>query len=239
MFAALISAAPASAEANVPVPFVGCAADGQMGPAGAPAHGRGPLLPASVAKRLAYYELPQLGVLAPRGWHCFGRYGSSGAYLLITPDPIGSKRIFSETNFKGPAIELSRLSGGTSGRFEVARLAARVFPVAQSFVQQVIDEGILPKTEFPTGPYPADKLNRMGDTEVEYETPGNSEGLGTFSRLARDPLAIRGTAILLQDEDMDVVKVDVRLPAKMDDLTGTIISAVERDHGLPNSGVEE
>jgi hypothetical protein len=51
------------------VPFVGCAADGQMGPVAAPALQTGMLsVPESEANRfLAYYASTNLGVLAPRG----------------------------------------------------------------------------------------------------------------------------------------------------------------------------
>jgi hypothetical protein len=45
----------------------------------------------SVARRLAYYESGvSRGVLAPRGWFCFGVYGSSGSAFLVTPEPIDS-----------------------------------------------------------------------------------------------------------------------------------------------------
>lgn len=65
------------------VPFVGCKSDGQTGPQKAP-NGKPVLLPlpAKFAERLAYYKSEQsAGVLAPRGWYCFGTYGSSGDTL--------------------------------------------------------------------------------------------------------------------------------------------------------------
>jgi len=74
----------------VSVPFVGCPSDGQMGAVEAPT-GISPILtiPAELAQRLAYYSSAQeLGVLGPRGWHCFGRYGSGGAAIYVSRRPI-------------------------------------------------------------------------------------------------------------------------------------------------------
>ena len=42
---------------------------------------------------------------------------------------------------RDPAIQLSYSIGDTSGRFEVARIVARVFPKYQGYVQHVIAEG--------------------------------------------------------------------------------------------------
>ena len=84
---------------------------------------------AASAQRLAYYKAQYgLGVLAPRGWHCFSTYGSNGSSLFISPDAIDSKALFSDDwkGFSGQAIQISYSSGGTSGRFEVAKVIARV-----------------------------------------------------------------------------------------------------------------
>lgn len=65
------------------VAIVGCEAESQMGPL--KAHdGKtvSALISADFATRLAYYKSEQgLGILVPRGWHCFGVYGSSGYAL--------------------------------------------------------------------------------------------------------------------------------------------------------------
>jgi hypothetical protein len=215
------------------VPFVGCAADGQMGPLPAPgAMVRIPVVRAAAAERLAYYASEYLGVLAPRGWHCFTLYGSGGALLLVTPELHDAKDLFrSETRLSGPAIELSRAMGGTSGRFGVARIAARVFPVAKPFVEQVIEEGILRKDEFVFGPYANDTLTLLSDTEIEFVTPGGSDGLGTTDRIVKNSEPVSGVAILLPKEDMDLVKLNVRLPPGLRDLSSTIITTVERNRG--------
>jgi hypothetical protein len=119
------------------VPFVGCDADVQGTMVAPPAAAATiPKVPASEADQLAYYASINLGVLGPRGWHCFGMAGSGGVSLFVTPEVHTAKDIIeSRTHLSGPVIELSRATGGTSGRFVVADIAARVFPIARPFVQ--------------------------------------------------------------------------------------------------------
>ena len=81
--------------------------------------------------------------------------------------------------FTGSAIEIAVSSGGTSGRFEVAKVIARVFPAYKQFAQNVIAEGIEPASDFPSGPYSNDKLTYRAKNIVEFETPANTAGLGT------------------------------------------------------------
>lgn len=123
---------------DVPVLFVGCASDGQVGPLEAPsAKSKVMAISAGAAERLAYYKAEYgVGVLAPRGWHCFGTYGSNGATLYVSPDPINAADLLSTSwkGFAGPAIQISVAEGGTSGRFEVAKTIARVFPKHKAFV---------------------------------------------------------------------------------------------------------
>jgi hypothetical protein len=99
------------------VPFVGCASDGQLGPVKAPeGNAKSVVVSLGAARRLAYYEAEDgIGVLAPRGWHCFGAYGSNGATLYIAPDPISSSDLLSQDQkgFAGPAIQVSYMSGDT------------------------------------------------------------------------------------------------------------------------------
>ena len=102
-----------------------------------------------------------------------------------------------------------------------------MFPVAKAFVQQVIDEGLVPKSEFPSGPYPSDTLNRRSDTEVEFVTPGDTEGLGTSNRILKNGEAIHGVAILLPEQDTDLVLLSARLPSPIQNLAPAIIKAVE------------
>ena len=72
------------------VPFVGCPSDGQAGPVPAPrGKSKSVRIDAKAAQQLAYYESTQhFGVLAPRGWHCFGTYGSDGNSLFVSLEAI-------------------------------------------------------------------------------------------------------------------------------------------------------
>lgn len=188
-------------------------------------------IPAGAASRLAYYKSEQgLGVLAPRGWNCFGVYRSSGYALYVSPEKVGASDALSRTwkGLAGPAIEIAGESGETSGRFSVARVIARVFPARKSFVEKTIAEGIEPATSFPFGPYPTDKLTYRGQRVVEYETPADVDGLGTDSRLARNAYPVRGVAILI-GEAPDLLHLAVRLSPNLSELASPIIEQVERD----------
>jgi hypothetical protein len=223
---------PASAQTAALVPFVGCAADGQGGPVKAPTGKSKSLpIPPATAQQLAYYQgYGGLAVLAPRGWHCFSQYGSDGDALFVSPQNISSAQLFSVTwkGLPGPAIELSVSSGGTSGRFQVAQIIARVFPAHMSFAQNVIAEGVEPKSDFPVGPFKTDKLNYLSNAAVEYQTPPNVAGLGTQSRLLPGADPIAGVAILT-GADTDLVQLSARLPPALAGLEAAIIHQVEAD----------
>lgn len=186
------------------VPFVGCESDGQLGPTKAPTgESKEMSIPHAAAERLAYYQSQQgPGVLAPSGWHCFGTIGSDGAALYVSPKPIKLADLTSDKwkGFTGAAIQITLAEGGTSGRFEVARVIARVFPAHYAFVDSVIDEGIEPASMFPRGHYPHDQLIYRGDNVVEFTTPANRNGLGTMSRFRKNGSPIHGVAILLGDD---------------------------------------
>jgi len=85
--------------------------------------------------------------------------------------------------FAGPVIQISVVDGGTSGRFQVAKGIARVFPDRRQFVRKVVAEGIEQVSSFPAGPYPQDKMTYRSNSVVEFETPTSTAGLGTASRL--------------------------------------------------------
>jgi len=186
---------------------------------------------AEISKHLAYYKSQNgIGVLAPRGWHCFGTYGSSGATTYVSPEPIDGTTVFSSEwhGFSGNVIQISSSIGDTSGRFVVAEIIARVFPAHKSFVENVIQEGIEPASSFPSGPYPNDKLSYKSSEIVEYETPAQTEGLGTRSRLQKNAQPIVGAEILA-GETPDLVSVALRLPAGQSSLMPIIIQQVEKD----------
>lgn len=235
-----VPAAARAQNASARVPFVGCRSDGQLGPVRAP-DGKSKIVPigANVAAGLAYYKAEEgYGVLAPRGWYCFGAYGSSGEVLYVSKNPILGADLLSLKwkGFAGPVIQASFEYGGTSGRFGVAKMISRVFPKHTTFVQGVINEdrdvGITPPDSFPSGPYPQDRLTYKSNEIVEYETPAETEGLGTQSELLKNADPIRGVAILVGEEP-DLAYLAVRLPPDVTDLTSTIILQVERDAEKP------
>ena len=142
----------AQEKAGTAVPFVGCASDGQTGPQEAPSGtSRSVTTSPEAAHQLAYYTSEEgFGVLAPRGWYCFGTYGSGGVALFVSPQPIDTANLFSadRSGFLGPAIEVSHRFGDTSGRFDVAEVIARVFPDYKAFVSEVMKGLICQQTRF-------------------------------------------------------------------------------------------
>ena len=165
-------------------------------------------IPAAVTQRLAYYKAQYgPGVLAPRGWHCFSTYGSEWQQSVRQSrcDRFASSAL--AWTGRDSRVRPSRFrspQGGTSGRFEVAKVIARVFPAYKQFAQNVIAEGIEPASDFPSGPYASDKLTYRGKNIVEFETPANTAGLGTDSRLLPNASPIDGVAIITgTDTDSD------------------------------------
>lgn len=205
---------------------MGCESDGQTGPVDAP-KGADQVVPinADAARKLAFYQASLgPGVLAPRGWHCFGLYGSSGVTLYVTRESIHTADLLSSDwhGFAGPAVQASNTNGDTSGRFEVARVIARAFPIRRAFLQNVIDEGLAPAKDFLFGPYPKDKLIVQTDRLVQFRTPPHSEGLGTMSGLRANDDPVDGVAIL-DGPTPDLLMLGVRLPPEQRDLAAVII----------------
>jgi hypothetical protein len=205
--------------------FVACPSDGQPGPPPAPPREL-PEFPPEIAARLAYYASGNLAVVAPRGWHCVGRLGPSGADLLITPEVQaagGPSNLDKKTS--GPAIFASRSFDTETGRVQVARIAARVFPIAKKFVQTVIAKSPESRGAIHFTPYPDDTVTQSSDTDLEFETQANKDGLGTEGRLAKNGQPIVGAAML--NGDMDLFMIAVRLRPEDKDLVVTTMQAFE------------
>ncbi len=237
-FAQAAPAAKPAPSAAVTVPFVGCASDGQAGPQAAPkGQSLAVAIPAAMAQRLAYYKSGYgPGVLAPRGWNCFSNYGSDGSNLFVSPDPINTSDLSSMDwkGFTGQVIEVSEMDGGTSGRFEVAKVIARVFPAYKTFAQNVIAEGLEPASDFPFGPYPSDKLTYRGKNIVEFETPADAQGLGTDSRLQANASPIDGVAII-SGKYTDLVQLSARVPVSDADLIPAMVGQAEKEAAADTS----
>lgn len=228
-FVAFCSFTFVKASAAEQVPFVGCAGDGQVGPVAAPKGAPKAVdIDAAAAGELAFYQAQDsFGILAPRGWKCFYVYGSSGASLMVAPS--GNLASTAVTHLSGSAVVATMDIGGTSGRFEVAKYSARLFPqVEQAFIASVIAEGIEPKKDFPSGPYVNDKTTYKTDRLVEFETPANKAGLGTSDRLQKNAQPVYGMASLTDSADgPNFFLVTIRLPAAQAKLAPAIIAAAE------------
>lgn len=235
VFAQTTGVASNAQEVPVSVPFVGCASSGQIERLEAP-KGTSRLVPISpeAAQALAHYESADgIGLLAPRGWHCEGASGSGGYALFLSPKPIRHS-MSGWAGLEGAAIEVNHMYGGTSGRYNVAQIIARVFPAYRAFAVRALEMSDLP---VPSHPYPKDTLNYIGKAIVEYKTPAQTDGLGNFdSWLGKNDMPIIGAAILLVDpppkpngDPPDAVRLSVRVPPDLTRLTPEIVRYVERD----------
>ena len=201
--------------ASAEVPQVPCPKDGQGGtvdPPELPASRR-LVLPLGAAGSLAYYTAHaqgRAGVLAPRGWSCHGLYGSNGDVLVVQPQgATGDPR---DASYRGPFVMRSFSDGSTSGRFEVARIAGRLFPQARAFAEQVKAEGI-DDDPFPATPWPTDRIERLGDGVVAFETPGGVQGLGRQGKGDYAPEPVSGAVAygVSADGDPFLVQLKARL----------------------------
>jgi len=223
--------APASLNAQTTVPFVGCPSDGQIGPLNPP-HGKPKhvILSPPIVAKLAYYKAENgNGILAPLGWQCFSTYGSNGTTLFIAPEQLNSGMFFSEKphEFTGPVIQLSEMSGGTSGRFSVALSIARLFPAHRDFAIRVRNERLGLDTP-PRGPIPTDKLHYLSKETVEFLTPPNHAGEGTNSWLKESALPITGV-VMITGSDTDCTTLAIRLPSGLADLSSVITHQIEQE----------
>ena len=227
---ALAASAPLAAATRA-VPFVGCPSDGQVGPLPSPASSKVPRAPESQAARLAYYAMGEgevgLGILAPRGWHCVGLYGSDGKVLIVTPDKHSAEEFFaaSKAGLRSPAVEVRFSFGGTSGRYAVMNAIGRYFPGRRDYLRQMEKEGLV-FSPLPTGPFVGDRIRARTPTRVRFTTPANRKGEGTDWRLAPGREPVEGILIILDGEDgPSLLGVNVRLPPSQRGLTETILSS--------------
>lgn len=221
------------------IAFVGCPEDGQAGPVVPPK--RGPIrarMAPRLARQLAYYKAARgYGVLAPKGWHCRGWYGSSGAYLVVTPKKLRPP-YFPPPKLSGTVVFAGTELGDTSGRFDVAVTAARLFPkVARKFIASVKAEGLVSARRFDVKPFPSDAMHYLSDRAVEFMTPAGHDGLGTTGEwLMASALPIRGiVALVLPPDEPAQIELMTRLPAGRSDLTESILDweseRIRRDGG--------
>ena len=180
---AILGSAHAGDRPATQVPFVGCPSMGGADMRPRPPPQGGPeSLPkqfALDAAQIAYYRaVDGPGVFAPRGWHCQTWSGSNGSLIIVTPSvprPIVPRELVT-----GSGVIAAESYGGTSGRFEVAAVSARLFPVVMAnFVARVKAEGF-PVPDFAKiKPYPEDHYTYLTPTMVEFTTPAHDTGIGT------------------------------------------------------------
>ena len=147
---------------------------------------------------------------------------------------MNSAKILEHKNWKGftgPAIQLSGSDGGTSGRFEVAQMVARVFPAYRNYARKIIAEGFGPASDYPFGPFPSDRLSYKGKKLIEFTTPSHHKGLGTMSWLLPSDQPILGFALLTIGPDVDagLLQFSLRLPPSLSTLSATLVQQAEAD----------
>jgi len=231
------AASVAAAAITTTVPFVGCPSDGQIGAQPAPTGGaKSVTMDPDAAAKLAYYVMENgPGVLAPRGWSCAGIYGSDGATLIVSPQPVKPGDLMGQSwaGAAGDAIQVTVASGDTSGRFQVAQAIMRLFPAHQAFAQNVVQEGVEPASNFPAGPYPSDRMTTRSGELVEFATPANTVGFGTDvntnTRLKPGADPAQG-AVALVGGTPDLLFAVVRLSPDLQALSGPIIGQFEADN---------
>lgn len=107
----------------------------------------------------------------------------------------------------------------TSGRDDVAKAIASVFPAHRKFVEQFREMFEVP---LPSGPTATDQISRKGRRTVLYRTLPEKQGLGTEGWLKPNADPIDGALILLGDAP-DLLHVQVRLPANLRHLAPYIL----------------
>jgi len=222
----LLTTASEAREPSQKVPFVGCPSDGQLGPRAGPKKGNTPALPARESAQLAYYADDEgLGVLAPRGWHCFALLGSDGSLVIVTPerhvsdDFIGANTV----SFRGPAIQISYSTAGTSGRLAVMPVIVRYFPRYLPFVREMKDLD-LDFEALTARPYRNDITKSRTANYFRFTTPAHRTGEGTNSRLLPGNLPIEGSRkIVGSASEPDMLSLEVRLPPQFARLADTIL----------------
>ena len=224
--ALLLTATPAVArERLVRVPFVGCPSGGMTGLQPAPAAGKPRWLKKSIGRRLAYYSPGDIGVVAPRGWHCAAVYGSSGEAIIVVPDRKAAEafRRLRQDLITGPFVWAGVSEGGTSGRGPVMEAIARYFPSHRDFIRKVRQMDLF-YVRLPNGPYPSDVIKQETSEFVRFTTPAWRNGEAVGSMIKPNAMSVEGFRELVGPRtEPDLRGVDVRLPATLSRLALAIL----------------
>jgi hypothetical protein len=126
----------------------------------------------------------------------------------------------------GPVIIDTFADGDTSGRFSVAKIAARLFPIARSFVEQVRKEGLDDAGQYVFAPWSTDKLVRLCDFVASYVTRSGTAGLGTVVMEPSPDLPVSGIVLLRRAVGSDAFNLEhlaIRLPLSEQQLSNAIL----------------
>ena len=218
------------------VPFVGCKSAGKPDAANAPS-GAEQVFPmtAAEARQLAFYKSAIApGALAPRGWHCYANYNPGWQVFYVTPQPLDAASITTgiSKGYTGPVIEFIHRGGDGSASYEAARIISRVFPAHKPLIEKMIKDRVL-QGAVNFIPYPKDTLKDRSPDIVEFQTPPQTEGLGTNFSVRKNAGPIDGVALFTgktpSGERPDLIVLSVRLPSDLAALTPVIIRQAERD----------
>jgi uncharacterized protein YecT (DUF1311 family) len=211
------------------VPTLGCPQDGMADPVEAPTLPTSArvIVPSGFESSLTLYSASEdlaSGVLGPRGWDCFGIYGSAGSTLYITPHRLADAILDRPKKVAaGPVVIKSIFLGDTSGRYELYRISARIFARARAFIERV--EGLDEAKRYTYKPWPDDTLKYLSDFAVSYVTPARSVGLGTELGLASGRLPIYGLVSLHLDSEPYLYGLAIRLEERDRRLYAPILAA--------------
>jgi hypothetical protein len=184
----------------------------------------------ALAGELAYFRAEHgLGVFGPRGWSCRSWTGSSGKLLLVTPKPLPPP-YFPLPAISGPAVLMQTTDGTDVGRFHLALVAERLFPLlGRDIIDRVRQEHLIADASFDTEPYPDDRVEDLSDRLVEYTTAGGHSGLGTDTLLEPNDQPIRGLTTLNPEVLTDALtEFRIRLGAPMAPVEEAIIELETR-----------
>jgi hypothetical protein len=225
---AFLGSAHAENSPTTQVRFVGCQSIGgaDPGPRPAPQHGPEslPKEPAVGAAQIAFYKaVDGPGVFAPRGWHCQTWSGSSGSFIIVTPNV--PPQIIPRKPVTGRGVIAIESYGGTSGRFDVAEVSARLFPVVMGdFVARVKAEAF-PAPDFAKiRPYLDDQYIYLNPKLVEFTTPAHEKGIGT-GIFVPSTNPVRGVVSLAagDERETNLLQFELRLSPSDDRLAQALI----------------
>ena len=176
------------------------------------------------AARIAYYRAVEgPGVFAPRGWRCRTWSGSNGSFIIVTPAaPPG---VFPRKPVETQGVIAIESYGSTSGRFEVAEVSVRLFPVRMAdFIARVKAEGFSSPDFSKIKSFRYDKYTYLRPDLVEFTTMANHQGIGT-GILVPSNKPVRGVVGLSPNANHEprLLQFDVRLSTSDDRFAQTLI----------------